>query len=56
MVDGARDEPTMPKTKRPEEKRPYVRPSLRRLGSVRELTAGGTSPTMVDFAMMRPTM
>jgi hypothetical protein len=30
------------------EKKPYVGPSLRRLGSVRELTGGGPSPTHTD--------
>jgi hypothetical protein len=53
MADGARDEERMPKAKRQEEKKPYARPSLRRLGSVRELTAGGLSPTKIDGFMMR---
>lgn len=52
MADGMKDDQAMPEAKRPEQKKPYVRPSLRRLGSVRELTAGGPSPHLADGLMM----
>jgi hypothetical protein len=48
MTETTTDGAALPEAKKPEEKKPYIRPSLRRLGSVRELTAGGTSPTRVD--------
>ncbi len=54
MTETMKDEGAMPETKGAAERKPYAAPALRRLGSVRELTAGGTSPTMVDGLMMRP--
>jgi hypothetical protein len=53
MADGVRDEQMVPKAKQQGEGKPYSRPSLRRLGTVRELTGLGLSPTKTDsMAMM----
>ena len=52
MVDRVKDEVAVPEAKGLKDRKPYVRPSLRRLGSVRELTAGGTSATNFDALHM----
>ena len=52
MADGARNEHSTPEARPKGKKKPYVRPSLRRLGSVRELTASGTSLGTDGLGMM----
>jgi len=53
MADVSKDEQRIPRAEDHEGKKRYARPYLRHLGSVRELTAGGTSKTHVDGLHMR---
>jgi hypothetical protein len=52
MADGVRDEHSIPEASPKGKKKAYVRPSLRRLGSVRELTANGASTGTDGLGMM----
>ncbi|MBV9945307.1 MAG: lasso RiPP family leader peptide-containing protein [Myxococcales bacterium] len=52
MDDDTKPPQTIPETAPRPEKKPYVRPTLRRLGSVRELTGASASMGTDAIGMM----